>query len=134
MSSTAYTVAFVGIDAQLVEVQASVGSGMPGFSIVGLPDKAINEARDRVRAAFDAIAVGLPPKRVTVNLSPAGLPKEGSHFDLPIALAVLAALQVIPADELERVVSMGELSLDGRLKPVAGRCRRHWRRPRTRAA
>ena len=120
MPATAYTVAFVGIDAQLVEVQASVGSGMPGFGIVGLPDKAINEARDRVRAAFDAIAVGLPPKRVTVNLSPADLPKEGSHFDLPIALAVLAALQVIPADELERVVSMGELSLDGRLKPVAG--------------
>ena len=120
MRATAYTVAFLGIDAQLVEVQASVGSGMPGFNIVGLPDKAINEARDRVRAAFDAISVGLPPKRVTVNLSPADLPKEGSHFDLPIALAVLAALQIIPADELERVVSMGELSLDGRLKPVAG--------------
>ena len=120
MSAIAYTVAFVGIDAQLVEVQASVGSGMPGFSIVGLADKAISEARDRVRAAFDAIAIGLPPKRVTVNLSPADLPKEGSHFDLPIALAVLAAMEVIPADELERVVTMGELSLDGRLKPVAG--------------
>lgn len=120
MSATAYTVAFIGIDAQLVEVQASVGSGMPGFGIVGLPDKAINEARDRVRAAFDAIRVGLPPRRVTVNLSPADLPKEGSHFDLPIALAVLAAMEVIPAEELERVVTMGELALDGRLKPVAG--------------
>lgn len=120
MQAIAYTVAFVGIEAQLVEVQASVGSGMPGFSIVGLVDKAINEARDRVRAAFDAIGIGLPPKRVTVNLSPANLPKEGSHFDLPIALAVLAALEVIPADDLERVVSLGELSLDGQLRPVVG--------------
>lgn len=120
MRATAYTVAFIGAEAQLVEVQASVGSGMPGFSIVGLPDKAISEARDRVRAAFDAISVGLPSRRVTVNLSPASLPKEGAHFDLPIALAILAALEVIPADELERVVSLGELALDGRLRQVPG--------------
>lgn len=120
MRASAYTVGFVGIDAKLVEVQASVGAGLPSFNIVGLPDKAINEARERLRAAFDAIAIGLPSRRITVNLSPSDLPKEGSHFDLPIALAVLAALEVVPADELERFVCMGELSLDGRLMPVAG--------------
>lgn len=120
MRASAYTVGFVGIDAKLIEVQASVGAGLPSFNIVGLPDKAINEARERVRAAFDAISIGLPARRITVNLSPSDLPKEGSHFDLPIALAVLAALEVVPADELERFVCMGELSLNGRLMPVAG--------------
>lgn len=120
MVAIAYGVAFVGTEARLIEVQASVGSGMPGFAVVGLPDKAVSESRERVRAAFDAMGIGMPSRRITVNLSPADLPKEGPHFDLPIALAVLAALDVIPADELERVVSMGELSLDGRLVPVAG--------------
>lgn len=120
MVAVAYTVAFEGISARLVEVQVSISGGTPGFTIVGLPDKAISEARERVRAAFAAMSVALPSRRITVNLSPADLPKEGSHFDLPIALGVLAALQVIPAEELERVVSLGELSLDGRLVAVNG--------------
>ena len=120
MVAIAFTVAFVGIEARLVEVQAAVSPGIPSFSIVGLPDKAVSEARERIRAAFSAMSVAMPSKRVTVNLSPADLPKEGSHFDLPIALAVLAVLEVVPAEELANVVSLGELSLDGRLVSVAG--------------
>ena len=120
MVAIAYTVAFDGIEARLVEVQAAVSPGLPSFTIVGLPDKAVSEARERIRAAFGAMSVAMPNKRVTVNLSPADLPKEGSHFDLPIALAVLAVLEVLPPDELEGVVSLGELALDGRLVSVAG--------------
>lgn len=120
MVAIAYSVAFDGVEARLVEVQAAVAPGLPAFNVVGLPDKAVSEARERIRAAFAAMAVALPSKRVTVNLSPADLPKEGSHFDLPIALAILAALDVVPADELAAVVSLGELALDGRLVPVAG--------------
>ncbi|WP_112874001.1 YifB family Mg chelatase-like AAA ATPase [Paracoccus endophyticus] len=120
MVAIAYSVAFEGIEARLVEVQAAVSPGLPSFTIVGLPDKAVSEARERVRAAFGALSVAMPSRRVTVNLSPADLPKEGSHFDLPIALAILAALEVVPADELAQVVSLGELALDGRLVAVAG--------------
>ncbi|MDO5659012.1 MAG: YifB family Mg chelatase-like AAA ATPase [Paracoccus sp. (in: a-proteobacteria)] len=120
MVATAYSVTFDGVEARLVEVQAAVSAGLPSFAIVGLPDKAVSEARERVRAAFGALSVALPNKKITVNLSPADLPKEGSHFDLPIALAVLGALEILPPDALERVVSVGELSLDGRLVAVAG--------------
>ena len=120
MVALAYTVAFEGVEARLVEVQCAVAPGIPAFAVVGLPDKAVSEARERIRAAFGAMSVAMPNKRVTVNLSPADLPKEGSHFDLPIALAVLAVLEVLPPDELEGVVSLGELALDGRLVPVAG--------------
>lgn len=116
----AYTVAFEGVEARLVEVQCSVAPGMPGFGIVGLPDKAVSEARERVRAAFAHLSIALPSRRITVNLSPADLPKEGSHFDLPIALAVLAALEILPAEAVGQVVALGELALDGRLAPVAG--------------
>ncbi|MDN5568943.1 MAG: ATP-binding protein, partial [Paracoccus sp. (in: a-proteobacteria)] len=91
MVAIAYTVAFDGVEARLVEVQCAVAAGLPGFSIVGLPDKAVSEARERVKAAFGALAIAMPSRRITVNLYPANLPKEGSHFDLPIALAVLAA-------------------------------------------
>lgn len=120
MTTTAYTVAFEGVEARLVEVQCSLTPGLPGFAIVGLADKAVNEARERVRAAFAAMQIAMPPHRIAVNLSPADLPKEGSHFDLPIALAILAALDLIPQAELEEVVALGELSLDGRLVRVAG--------------
>lgn len=120
MVATAYSVAFSGIEARLVEVQCAVSAGLPGFAIVGLPDKAVSEARERIRAAFSAISIAMPNRRVTVNLSPADMPKEGSHFDLPIALAVLAALEIVPIDELARCVCLGELALDGRLVPVAG--------------
>jgi magnesium chelatase family protein len=116
----AYTVAFEGVEARMVEVQCAVSNGAPYFGIVGLPDKAVSEARERVRAAVAALSIALPSKRIIINLSPADLPKEGSHFDLPIALALLAALEIIPKDEVERTVALGELSLDGRLMPVIG--------------
>ena len=120
MVALAYTVAFEGVEARLVEVQCAISPGLPTFTIVGLPDKAVSEARDRVRAALTSMAIALPSKRITVNLSPADLPKEGSHFDLPIALALLAALDILPLDEVERTVALGELSLSGKLIPVIG--------------
>ena len=120
MVAVAYTVAFEGVEARLVEVQCAVAAGMPAFSIVGLPDKAVSEARDRVRAALTTMAIALPSKRITVNLSPADLPKEGSHFDLPIALALLAALEIVPAEDASATVALGELSLGGALVPVIG--------------
>lgn len=116
----AYTVAFEGVEARMVEVQCAVSNGAPFFGIVGLPDKAVSEARERVRASVAALSIALPSKRIIINLSPADLPKEGSHFDLPIALALLAALEIIPKDDVERTVALGELSLDGRLMPVIG--------------
>ena len=120
MVARAYTVAFEGIEAHPVEVQCAVSAGLPAFSIVGLPDKAVSEARERVRAALHSMAIALPSKRITINLSPADLPKEGSHFDLPVAVALLAALNIIPQDAAEDCVSLGELSLDGTLVPVSG--------------
>ena len=120
MVAVAYTVAFEGIEARLVEVQCAVTPGIPAFTIVGLPDKAVSEARERVRAALTAMAIALPSKRITINLSPADLPKEGSHFDLPIAMALLAALEIIPGEDSEQTVALGELSLDGGLVPVIG--------------
>ncbi|PCH66636.1 MAG: AAA family ATPase [Rhodobacteraceae bacterium] len=120
MVTRTYTVAFQGIDARLVEVQCAISPGLPSFSVVGLADKAVSEARDRVRSALGSMAIALPSKRITVNLSPADLPKEGSHFDLPIALALLAALDIIPVDAAESTLALGELSLDGTLVPVLG--------------
>ncbi|MFV0333430.1 MAG: YifB family Mg chelatase-like AAA ATPase [Tropicimonas sp.] len=120
MVTRSHTVAFDGVEARPVEVQCAVSPGLPAFSIVGLPDKAVSEARERVRSALQSMAIALPSRRITVNLSPADLPKEGSHFDLPIALALLAALEIIPAEEVEQVVALGELSLDGGLVPVLG--------------
>ena len=120
MVSRTYTVAFQGVQARLVEVQCSVTPGLPAFGVVGLPDKAVTEARDRVRSALSAMAVALPSKRITVNLSPADLPKEGSHFDLPIALALLAALDIVPSEAAQCTVSLGELSLDASIVPVVG--------------
>ena len=120
MVARAYTVAFQGVEARLVEVQCAIAAGLPAFNLVGLPDKAVSEAKERVRAAMTAMGLALPAKRITVNLSPADLPKEGSHFDLPIALAVLAAMDVLPRDEVAAQVALGELSLDGSLMPVIG--------------
>ena len=104
----------------MVEVQCAVAPGLPSFHLVGLPDKAVSEARERVRAALSALSIALPSKRITINLAPADLPKEGSHFDLPIALALLAALDIVPSEAMEGVVALGELSLDGRLMAVVG--------------
>lgn len=120
MVAKTFTVGFDGVEARLVEVQCAIIPGMPSFSIVGLPDKAISEARERVKAALSALSIALPAKRITLNLSPADLPKEGAHFDLPIALAILAELNILPRDAVEQVISMGELALDGRLSPVLG--------------
>ncbi|PTX54444.1 magnesium chelatase family protein [Litoreibacter ponti] len=120
MVARTYTVAFEGIEARPVEVQCSVAAGLPSFSIVGLADKAVSEARDRVRAALTAMSIAMPTKRITVNLSPADMPKEGSHFDLPIALALLSALDILPSEEVAGTVALGELSLDGSLVPVIG--------------
>ncbi len=114
------TFAFSGIDAMPVEVQVQVTPGTPALMLVGLPDKAVAEAKERVRAAFAAIGLSLPPRRVLINLRPADIPKEGSHFDLPLALAILAAMNVLPRDEIAGYAALGELSLDGTLSPVAG--------------
>ena len=109
------TVAFLGLDARAVEVQVQIAPGLPKFLVVGLPDKAVAESRERVRAALAAIGLALPPKRITVNLSPADLPKEGSHYDLPIALGLLSAMGAIDAETLDGYVAVGELGLDARL-------------------
>jgi magnesium chelatase family protein len=114
------TVAYLGLEARSVEVQCQVAPGVPGFVIVGLPDKAVAESRERVRAALSAIGLSLPPKRITVNLSPADLPKEGSHYDLPIALALLGAMGVVDAETLGAYLVVGELGLDGRVAPSPG--------------
>src|SRR4051812_9562545 len=116
-----YTVAFQGIDAREVDVQVHIGeTGGGQFNVVGLADKAVAESRERVRAALSAIGLALPFKRITVNLAPADLPKEGSHYDLPIALGLLAAMGVLPASEMANYVALGELSLDAAVTPVAG--------------
>lgn len=116
----AHTVAFEGVDAHPVEVQCALSNGLPGFSIVGLPDKAVSEARERVKSALTTLGLALPAKKITINLSPANMPKEGSHFDLPIALALLAALSIVPPELIDGTVALGELSLDGTLVPVIG--------------
>ncbi|NOZ64895.1 MAG: YifB family Mg chelatase-like AAA ATPase [Alphaproteobacteria bacterium] len=114
------TVAFVGIEARLVDVQVQVASGLPSFTIVGLPDKAVAESRERVRAALGAIGLALPPKRITVNLAPADLPKEGSHYDLAIALGLLVAMEAVASDTVESYIVLGELGLDGAIQAVPG--------------
>ena len=114
------TVAFHGVEVIEVETQVTIASGLPAFTVVGLPDKAVAELRERVRAALASLGLALPPKRITVNLAPADVVKEGSHFDLPIALALLVAMEVLPKDELGGYTALGELSLDGAVTSVAG--------------
>ncbi|NCC21860.1 MAG: ATP-binding protein [Alphaproteobacteria bacterium] len=116
------TVAFQGIDVQPVDVQVQIGAGggLPAFTIVGLPDKAIAESKERVRAALHSLGLSLPAKRLTVNLAPADVMKEGSHYDLPIALGLLAAMDILPREELADYVVLGELSLDSGIRWVAG--------------
>jgi magnesium chelatase family protein len=114
------TVAFEGIEARSVTVQVQVAPGLPAFNVVGLGDKAVSEARERVRAALTSSGLALPSRRITVNLAPADLPKEGSHYDLPIALGLMAAIGAIPPDALNGHVVLGELGLDGAIAPVAG--------------
>ena len=114
------TVAFEGVEARPVDVQVQISSGAVVFNVVGLADKAVAESRERVRAALVASGLALPAKRITVNLAPADRPKEGSHYDLPIALGVMAAIGALPSDALDGHVVLGELALDGTLTPVAG--------------
>jgi magnesium chelatase family protein len=120
MVTTVQTVAYLGLEALAVEVQCQVAPGVPAFIVVGLPDKAVAESRERVRAAISAMGLALPPKRITVNLSPADLPKEGSHFDLAIALALLGAMGVADSEALADYVVVGELGLDGRVAQSPG--------------
>jgi magnesium chelatase family protein len=114
------TVAFEGIEVRAVDVQVQVAPGLPAFNIVGLPDKAVSEAKERVRAAMVASGLALPARRITINLAPADLPKEGSHYDLPIALGLMAAVGAIPHDALAGFSVLGELGLDGSITAVAG--------------
>ncbi len=114
------TVAYLGLEARAVEVQCQVAPGMPGFALVGLPDKAVGESRQRVSAALTAMGLALPPKRITINLSPADLPKEGAHYDLPIALALLTAMGLLDAEQMSEYVAVGELALDGRIMASPG--------------
>jgi magnesium chelatase family protein len=120
MLARALTHALVGLDALPVEVEAHLRRGIPGFTIVGLPDKACQEAKERVRSGIASAELDWPPRRIIVNLAPAGLRKEGSGFDLPIALALLAASRQIPAERLAEHAAVGELALDGRLRPTPG--------------
>jgi magnesium chelatase family protein len=114
------TFAFAGIEAQAVEVQVQIAPGLPAFLVVGLPDKAVAESRERVRAALLGLGLSMPPKPVLVNLAPADITKEGSHYDLPIAFAALAAMDVLPRYGLEGFVVFGKLSLKGAIIPAAG--------------
>jgi magnesium chelatase family protein len=114
------TIAFQGVDVQSIDVQVQISNGLPAFTIVGLPDKAVAESKERVRAALHALGIALPAKRLTVNLAPADVMKEGSHYDLPIALGLLTAMEILPKEEMEKYVVLGELSLDAGIRSVAG--------------
>ena len=120
MATIVTTVAYLGLEARSVEVQVQLIPGLPAFNVVGLGDKAVGESRERVRGAIAAMGLSLPPKRIAVNLSPADLPKEGSHFDLPIALALLGAMGVVDVEALADYVVVGELGLDARIAPSPG--------------
>ena len=120
MVATIKTIAFQGVEVCPVDVQVQIASGLPAFTIVGLPDKAVAESKERVRSALHAMGISLPPKRLTVNLAPADVLKEGSHYDLPIALGLLAAMDIMPKEELANAIVLGELSLDSTIRSVAG--------------
>ena len=120
MLAKIWTPAFCGIDVIKVSVEVMISSGLPKFSIVGLPDKAISEAKERIQSAFSSMGFALPAKRIIVNLAPADVVKEGSHFDLPIAVAILTVLGVMSEEEVQNYMMLGELGLDGVIKPVNG--------------
>ena len=120
MLSRITTVSFKGVEALKVAVEVHISAGLPSFKIVGLAEKAVTESSERVRAALSSIGFALPPKRIIVNLAPADMPKEGSHFDLPIAIGLLCAMNVLPSELLQKYTIMGELGLDGHIAPVSG--------------
>ena len=115
-----WSVSLLGLRGAVVEIEADLSNGLPAFVLIGLPDAALGEAKDRVRSAATNSGCGLPARKVTVNLSPAALPKQGSGFDLAIALAALAAAGTVDTDSIGRVLHLGELGLDGRLRPIDG--------------
>lgn len=114
------TIAFEGAEARRVEAELVLTNGHVAFQVVGLGDKAVTESRERVRGAFAGMGLSLPGKRIVANLSPADLPKEGTHFDLPIALALMTVMGIIPEDALANYVCVGELMLDGRIAAISG--------------
>ncbi len=120
MAARTWSASFEGADARRVDVQVQIAGGMPAFSVVGLADKAVAESRERIRAAFAAIGLSLPTQRIIVNLAPADRPKEGAHFDLPIALGLMAVMGVLPGDFIEEHLCMGELGLDGSIASCPG--------------
>lgn len=120
MVSKARTVAFKGIDVINIDVQVQIAGGLPSFQIVGLADKAVGESRERIRAALNSIGLSLPAKRITVNLAPADIQKEGSHYDLPIVLALLVEMGALSQDSLDGYLILGEISLDGSICPISG--------------
>src|SRR5580698_10156639 len=120
MLARCVTVAFEGVEARRVDVEVQLTGGEVRFVVFGLADKAVAESRERVRAAFTGLGLALPARRIVVNLAPADLPKEGSHYDLPIALGMMAAMGAIPADALNGFTVLGELGLDGSIAAVAG--------------
>jgi hypothetical protein len=134
MIAHVYTVAFQGIEAREVDVQVHIGDGQPNFNVVGLGDKAVNESRERVRAALSAIGLALPFKRITVNLAPADLPKEGSHYDLPIALGLLAAWVFCRLENSRATPRSANCRSMRRWPPLQACCRPRWRRPKRSAA
>ncbi len=120
MAARVVSVAFEGVEARRVDVEVQAVGGPSAFVVVGLADKAVGEARERVRAAFAGLGLALPPRRLVANLAPADLPKEGNHYDLPIALALMAVMGIIPQDALDGWAAIGELNLNGEIAPVAG--------------
>src|SRR5579864_5686629 len=120
MLARTVTHALVGLESRRVEVEAHLQRGVPAFAIVGLADRACQEAKERVRSGITSAELEWPLRRITVNLAPADLRKEGSGFDLPIALAILAASRQIPPPALSGHAALGELALDGRVRPVGG--------------
>ena len=120
MQSLIHTVSFKGIETVTVSVQVHISNGLPAMAIVGLADKAVAESKERVRAALSSLGLSLPAKRIAVNLAPADLVKEGAHFDLPIALGLMTAMGVLPADSVDDYLVLGELSLDGSIQPITG--------------
>ena len=120
MISSTHTVAFSGIQVLKIKIEVQLTSGLPSFTIVGLGDKAITESKERVRAVLNTLQINLPPQRITVNLAPADVFKEGTHYDLPIAMALLAAMKIIPSHLIKNYIMMGELGLDGSIRPVVG--------------
>ena len=120
MQARIHSTAFDGIDTIDVDVQVHLSNGLPGIAFVGLADKAVAESKERVRAALSSMGLSMPPKRVSINLAPANLSKEGSHYDLPIALGLMVAMGVVPQDSCEEYCVMGELSLNGSITSVNG--------------